>query len=279
MFEDITQLENEVKEFHKNILASQDLLNRLDSLMHAVSEEHNAVVTQTEAVNQSILEKSQAASSLLESSANEVRQSNQSVQEEFKSQADRICSSAAETAQTITASNQETLNQIQAQYASVSEDAAHTLKVITDGNSQVISDIRACIAELENNLTFSGNQQLSTNSQMLQDTVQHINKLLAGLLRDLTQQNLSIMQNASGDIFTHLNSYSQNLQDSMHVMEQARYDLQLKYDEFMQAMSTDSLRKIYQKIDRVEKSINLKFTLMFAGIGITALLVILSIFF
>ncbi len=290
MFENITQLENEVKEFHKNILASQDLLKRLDSLILAITEEHNSVVAEAEAVNQTILEKSQSAALLLETSTEKMHQANSALQTEFGTHAAKICktfeeqseamtAAIAQATNTVTFSNQTTLDQIQTQHDALSEKADYTLNAMTDSNAKVVSDMRVCISGLQSALTAAADQRLASNGQMLQDTIQQLNQIFSDLLRDLAQQDKSMIQNASTDIFNRLNEYSLKLQESVRILEQSRYDLQKKYDEFSRALASDKLKNILEKIDNVEKSMNSKFTLMFTGLGITAILAILSIFF
>lgn len=271
MFQNIEELEKQVKEFQKNILASSEFIKAIQNLTSMVESQQtefdkdskdmlSAIETytkyvkeQTDLLIKSITEQtSKEADDFAKSNEELIAKVKASSEELTKFVADKITNKVDE----LSKSNEELTSKVKADAEaltkSVTDQTNAKAKEITDANSDLIKGFESRFVEYEKSL---------------------------GLLFDRVKaDNVKISEDAIAAFRTINQEYGKKLDDESALLKELVSKLEVKYNEFIQKLENTNVDRLFVELQDMKKAINGKFTLLFAGVGIAIVLTIISFF-
>lgn len=238
MFQNIEELEKQVKEFQKNILASSEFIKGVQNLTNMVESQQ----TQFDKDSKDML-------SAIETYTKYVKEQTdlliKSITEQTSKEADEFAKSNNELIAKVKASSEELTKFVADQVSAKSKE-------ITDANSDIIKGIESRFVEYEKSL---------------------------GLLFDRVKaDNVKISEDAIAAFRTINQEYGKKLDDESALLKDLISKLEVKYNDFIQKLENTNVDRLFVELQEMKKSINSKFTLIFAGVGVTIVLTIISFF-
>lgn len=248
MFENIAQLENEVKEFEKNILASKALIEHLNSLIDAINANNSAFEKGSELLQQAVNNKTISDAEALDKLISYVQHSNTSAVEEVKnynsgiqnsfthntseiiasvqSLAEANASSLDNTLEDIRSSNDETVKAVcksDLELQSALAEKVNTLIAAVDEKSEADKiAVENAVTALKENIQ-SSIKNLEDKQQVLQSYIAKnsdeellkLDKNIEAALADIRSANKELAENIASGNASLLNSTLVHIDDSI----------------------------------------------------------------
>lgn len=238
MFQNIEELEKQVKEFQKNILASSEFIKAIQNLTSIVESQQ----TEFDKDSKDML-------SAIETYTKYVKEQTdlliKSITEQTSKEADDFAKSNDELIAKVKA-NSEELTKF------VADKITEKAKEVTDANSDLIKGFESRFVEYEKSL---------------------------GLLFDRVKaDNVKISEDAIVAFRTINQEYGKKLDDESALLKELVSKLEVKYNEFIQKLENTNVDRLFVELQDMKKTINSKFTLLFASVGIAIALIIVSFF-
>lgn len=271
MFQNIEELEKQVKEFQKNILASsafiegiQNLTNMVESqqvqfdkdakdVLGAIDTYTKYIKEQTDLLIKSISEQtSKEADDFAKSNEELIAKVKASSEELIKFVTEKITEKVDELSKSNTEMTSKTKADVDALIKFVTEHTTAKAKEVTDSNSELIRGFESRFVEYEKSL---------------------------GLLFDRVKaDNVKISEDAISAFRTINQEYGKKLDEESALLKELIAKLEIKYNEFIQKLENTNVDMLFAEVQNMKKAINNKFTLLFAGVGVAIALIIVSFF-
>ena len=205
MFQNIEELEKQVKEFQQNILASSEFIKGIQNLTNRVESQQTEFAKDSKALLASIGE----------------------YKKYVKEQADLLIKS-------------------------ITEQTNLKSKEITEANTDLIRGFESKFEEYEKRL---------------------------GLLFDKAKEdNVKVSEETIAAFKTINNDYAKYLNDVTVLLKEVSSQIELKYDHFIKRLENTNIGGLFAEVQDMKKTINNKFNILFAGIGVAIVLTIVSFF-
>lgn len=238
MFQNIEELEKQVKEFQKNILASSEFIKGVQNLTSMVESQQ----TQFDKDSKDML-------SAIETYTKYVKEQTdlliKSLTEQTSKEADDFAKSNNELIAKVKASSEELTK-------FVTEQVTLKAKEVTDANADLIKGFESRFVEYEKSLGLLFDRVKADNVKISEDAVD--------AFRTINQE------------------YGKKLDDESALLKDLISKLEVKYNDFIQKLENTNVDRLFVELQEMKKSINSKFILLFAGISVAIILTIVSFF-
>lgn len=192
MFQNIDELEKQVKEFQQNILASEEFVKGIQNLTEMVRTQ----------------------------------------QSEFDT------------------SSKEMLISVETYTKHIKEQTDAKAKEVIESNSSFIKEFECRFIEYEKSLELLFDKVRADNMKVTEDTI-------------------SAFKSINQD-------YAHKIDAESVLLKQLLSQLEIKYNEFIQKLENTNVDRFFAELQDLKKTINSKFTLLFAGVGMAIVLMIIS---
>lgn len=238
MFQNIEELEKQVKEFQKNILASSEFIKAIQTLTSMVESQQ----TEFDKDSKDML-------SAIETYTKYVKEQTEllikSITEHTSEEADDFAKSNEELIEKVKASSEELTK-------FVADKITEKAKEVTDANSDLIKEFENRFVEYENSLGLLFDRIEADNVKISEDAI------LA--FRAINQE------------------YGKKLDDESSLLKELVSKLEVKYNGFIQKLENTNVDRLFVELQDMKKAINGKFALLFVAVGVAIALTIASFF-
>lgn len=263
MFENIEQLEQQVKEFQKNILASTALLKSLEEL--------------TAAVKQQQVSYDQSAKSLIENMEQD-RAASKEQADELTSTVSRLATNATDD---IARNNNELLSDFRSSIASYDTTVKGLLDKLAEDRTALNKQAEQILSSMEKQAQSIPENVAKENATLIEQIRQSINdydKLMKATLEHIKSDNQAISDDAIkayGELNrAHIEQLEQTSEQVKGMIEQ----LALRYKQFLERLDSTNIDQLFTEVQKMKKSLEAKMTIILAGVGITAVIAVVSLF-
>ena len=241
MFDNIAQLEKEIQEFQTNILASKELLQCLNDLTEAVKHER-------ETLGRSMTNLQASVEQHTSDNTSKVSASVDSLLEGHKQAADKLAAEIHTAVAGLQQKNDDDFSRLQTAVTATADESTERLRNVSQKYIEKVSN--------SVDLLLEGHKQAA-------------DKLAAEIhtaVADLQQKN----DNGFSRLQTAVTAASAASTENL-------WDVSQKYSELLTKLDSSKLEHIYEYCSKLERSINQKFTILGAGVILTAVLALISI--
>lgn len=238
MFQNIEELEKQVKEFQKNILASSEFIKAIQNLTSMVESQQ----TEFDKDSKDML-------SAIETYTKYVKEQTdlliKSITEQTSKEADDFAKSNEELIAKVKSSSEELTK-------FVADQTSAKAKEVTDANTDLIKGFESRFVEYEKSLGLLFDRVKADNVKVSEETV-------------------AAFKNINSE-------YAKNLNDTTVLLKEVSAQLELKYEHFIKRLENTNIGGLFAEVQDMKKVINSKFNILFAGVGIAIVLMIISFF-
>ena len=238
MFQNIEELEKQVKEFQKNILASSEFIKGIQNLTNMVESQQ----TQFDKDSKDMLGAIDAYTKYVKEQTDLLIKS---ITEQTSKEADDFAKSNEELIAKVKASSEELTK-------FVADQTSAKAKEVTDSNTDLIKGFESRFVEYEKSLGLLFDRVKADNVKVSEETV-------------------AAFKTINSD-------YAKNLNEVTTLLKEVSTQIELKYDHFIKRLENTNIGGLFAEVQDMKKEINKKFTLLFAGIGVAIALTIVSFF-
>ena len=238
MFQNIEELEKQVKEFQKNILASSEFIKGIQNLTNMVESQQ----TQFDKDSKDMLGAIDAYTKYVKEQTDLLIKS---ITEQTSKEADDFAKSNEELIAKVKASSEELTK-------FVADQTSAKAKEVTDSNTDLIKGFESRFVEYEKSLGLLFDRVKADNMKVSEETV-------------------AAFKTINSD-------YAKNLNEVTTLLKEVSTQIELKYDHFIKRLENTNIGGLFAEVQDMKKEINKKFTLLFAGIGVAIVLTIVSFF-
>lgn len=238
MFQNIEELEKQVKEFQKNILASSEFIKGIQNLTNMVESQQ----TQFDKDSKDMLGAIDAYTRYVKEQTDLLIKS---ITEQTSKEADDFAKSNEELIAKVKASSEELTK-------FVADQTSAKAKEVTDSNTDLIKGFESRFVEYEKSLGLLFDRVKADNVKVSEETV-------------------AAFKTINSD-------YAKNLNEVTTLLKEVSTQIELKYDHFIKRLENTNIGGLFAEVQDMKKEINKKFTLLFAGVGVAIVLTIVSFF-
>lgn len=238
MFQNIEELEKQVKEFQKNILASSEFIKGIQNLTNMVESQQ----TQFDKDSKDMLGAIDAYTKYVKEQTDLLIKS---ITEQTSKEADDFAKSNEELIAKVKASSEELTK-------FVADQTSAKAKEVTDSNTDLIKGFESRFVEYEKSLGLLFDRVKADNVKVSEETV-------------------AAFKTINSD-------YAKNLNEVTTLLKEVSTQIELKYDHFIKRLENTNIGGLFAEVQDMKKEINKKFTLLFAGVGVAIVLTIVSFF-
>lgn len=238
MFQNIEELEKQVKEFQKNILASSEFIKGIQNLTNMVESQQ----TQFDKDSKDMLGAIDAYTKYVKEQTDLLIKS---ITEQTSKEADDFAKSNEELIAKVKASSEELTK-------FVADQTSAKAKEVTDSNTDLIKGFESRFVEYEKSLGLLFDRVKADNMKVSEETV-------------------AAFKTINSD-------YAKNLNEVTTLLKEVSTQIELKYDHFIKRLENTNIGGLFAEVQDMKKEINKKFTLLFAGVGVAIVLTIVSFF-
>ena len=179
MFENVAQLENEVKDFEKNILASVELVQSIKSLAASIADGSNKISEETSTAKRDIIE-----------------QSDRQIQK-FTEASDKICTDAAALVASFHDTAAQTRDGILSDNKEVSEDTVQQYKVLLDRVMDKVDSLSSLLQSAQLEFDNNGRNLVSTVQSACAGEIEESRKSTQTLIQKIDFESQTMLANYS----------------------------------------------------------------------------------
>lgn len=204
MFEDIAQMEKEIEEFRKNIIASSDLINSIADLTKATKEQKDSFDASAEKLTQK-------------------------------------------------------LDSCIAQFRADHDSSIETMK------KSIADDMQAWISNIEKIKTSIETEQTAATQKNEEQ------------IKQFTSESERILDEMKNTISAQQEAFSQKATQTEEVIRGYQKEAENKYNGFINILESTNVDQIFKEVQNLKQSMQTKFVILMAGIGITLLVAALGL--
>ena len=255
MFNSVEELENQVKEFQENILASNKLVAGIDELTRAVKQQQKEL------------------SSSLSGQISKLNQENNEHAILLSTQVSNLCKENEEQAKAIESVSKKAISEVQNQ-----------ANALEEGTEKLYSGIKLEIQEL-NHLAHRMTQDMqSCNQREIQDAATKLkaeilllNNTFDKMVKELEDTNARALEVTSETILSVQKEYLNELgrtQEQVHALSEA---LNQKYQDFLDRLEKTNVDQLFKLCQDLKSSVEKKFYVLLGGLCVAIVLIVLSL--
>ena len=285
MFTDIEQLEKEIQAFKKNILASNELIQTIESVVAATKKQNADYQTATSALQDKMDSHTEG---LKKVTADAIEQ----MLAESKKTTGEVQGIANKTITELTASNKALLADTVAQFnaaqktyiealetvkAAIGQNTADNekqLKEATEALRTAQKDYYDRLAQLETSIKEVHTQSLEAMKSAMDSATEEQRKQLAATTEELHKQLNAISEVIRAAQKEHLDRLTQ-IEEAVTA---SKNELEAKYAAFLEKLESTNVDQIFKVCQEMKKSVETKLLLLTGGVGIAIILMIVSFF-
>lgn len=241
MFESIDQLEQEVNDFQKNILASTELVDSLETLVKGIKKQQTS----------------------FEAALSEVVSKMDTYVESVKSNAEVQQASFATTSSEIT-------QKIDGYAVKMMQENNDLIEAVTSKCDALLKRMEAIPTDVEKKNVILA-EEFQQCSVALQNAT---NEAVSQILMD----NKASIDEAVAKINTIQQTYIDKLIEVETVLKQCEAAMDDKYGAFLTKLESTNVEQIFKTYEDIKKSLDTKWMLLSAGVGVSIILAIISFF-
>ena len=241
MFESVEQLEKEVKDFQKNILASSELIRSLESLIAA-----------TKAQKEDFAAASSGLVSKMDSHTEALRES-------YEEALEKLVKENRSLIKELTVKGDELLQEMKA----IPPD-------VEKRNSMLVIEFQKYSAELQasSNAIIS---QLCSEREVFSTKCNEF-------LQSASTNNKTHLTHVAETINTAQQAYIQRLEAADASIVHCEAEINHKYEDFLTKLESTNVDQMFKMCQDIKKSMDTKFLLLSVGVGASIVLMIVSLF-
>lgn len=236
MFQNVEELEKQVKEFQKNILASNEFIKGVQNLTNMVESQQ----TQFDKGSKNVLIS-------IETYTKYVKEQNdlliKSITEQTSKEADDFAMSNEKLIAKVITNSEEVTK-------FVVEQTNEKAKEVTAANADLINDFESRFVEYE--------------------------KSLGLLFDKVKADNVKVSEETIAAFKTINNDYAKNLNDVTVLLKEVSAQVELKYEHFIKKLENTNIGGVVAEVQGMKKEINKKFNILYAGVVVVIILTIIS---
>ena len=141
-----------------------------------------------------------------------------------------------------------------------------------------IEELKSSISNNINELNKNNNDLVSSTTKALTEQIVDYNTSVSVLIDGLKTTNQEQLSAVSQELSDEQKKYIQHLDEVKASLSSLESQLNEHYALFLEQLETTNISNIASEIQLLKKSLNTKFALAMAGIGIAIVLLIVSIF-
>ncbi len=296
MFDNIAQMEKEIEEFRKNIIASSELVKGITDLTEATKQHKDSFISSSETLIAKLDDCVSQFKSDHDNSLKALESDNaaliENLQQAIAQDVQKWLTSLDTTKTAIEKCEQDTISKTDEQlkhFSSecdrlisgmesnlVSQKTAYdeSLKALENSNAALTENLQQAIAQDVQKWLTSLDTTKTAIEKCEQDTISKTDeqikqfsseckRLATGILSVLTKQQ---------------SAYLDKLDETEKVINGYQVEAENKYNSFVQRLETTNVDQIFKEVQDLKKSLNTKIAILMTGVGISIVLAIISTF-
>ena len=270
MFDDINELENEIKKFKKNVVASEELISSITDLAQVVGEQNEQItsgfqqsrvqvedlfssgVNEMKASNESSIE---SGITRLEALREDIQKSNSEYVSELNSINDELQKSIqdvkSEVGKAVTGNEEKITNSLTQNVDKLVGDVQKSNREYIDELNGLNSELNRIIEESKNKLAAAFiNNENKIDSSMAQTSEMIANELKRQITDSTIKFNeiYSKIESSNVSYVSRLEEYSKEVTDATNL-------LNIKYKEFVEILERTNFDKIYSETQNINREV------------------------
>ncbi|MEG1525783.1 MAG: hypothetical protein RR475_12320 [Clostridia bacterium] len=241
MFESVEQLEKEVQEFRKNILASSELIKSVEGLIAATKAQKESFSSETVEL------------------VTRMNAHAEAIQESYKAALSKMVSENSKLGGEISATGESLLRDMQ-----------DIPTEIDKRNATINADLQRYSEELR--------AQSNSLVIQLQDVTNVFSIKCAELLQSVEDKNNTHLGSVVGQMQAFQKEYIQKLGETEATIRNSEAELEGNYKDFLSKIESTNVDRIFKVCQDIKKSVNSKLLVLSAGVGASIILIIASFF-
>ena len=281
MFESVEQLEKEVKEFQQNILASSELVRKLDEIIAEISAQERAFAAESADLVAKIDGNTEAIHTSQAEALKKLLDENQSLTKHLSDTTAELNAQMGAQVEAVKADHQELVKQL-------AERTRAMLTELSDKGASLLSEIKTIPAELDKSnsalsdsfqrsvslIIEAANSMNSTQKAQAEALSTHCDNLLASM----NEANRANLAKAVEEIGSTQKEYIHKIEEAEAEITSCKADLSLKYDEFLKKLESTNVDQMFKLCQGMKQSINVKLAIVMSGVGVSLILALISLF-
>jgi hypothetical protein len=300
MFQNIEELEKQVKEFQKNILASSAFIEGIQNLTNMVESQQvqfdkdakdvlGAIDTYTKYIKEQTDLLIKSISEQTSKEADDFAKSNEELIAKVKASSEElikfVTEKITEKVDELSRSNAELTANSKASSEGLAKFVTDKVDELSKSNTEMTSkakaDVDALIKFVTEHTTAKAKEVTDSNSELIrgfESRFVEYEKSLGLLFDRVKADNVKISEDAISAFRTINQEYGKKLDEESALLKELIAKLEIKYNEFIQKLENTNVDMLFAEVQNMKKAINNKFTLLFAGVGVAIALIIVSFF-
>lgn len=244
MFEDVTEMEREIETFRKNLAASSELIEGISHLTAETKKQKES----------------------FSSSTAELLRKLDACVEQFKADHDSALRAMSDSNITTVKTLQENMSaEQQVRIAELEKIEASFRKNMADAAVQSDALVKA-ISDTNESIANTFHQDAEKLQRLSLEQIKQLNADCERIISDM-----------KSSLETQQNSFATTLQEAEEIIKGYQSSAEIKYSEFVSRLESTNVDQIFKEVQDLKQSVRTKFMILIGGIGITAIVSIITL--
>ncbi|CEO87914.1 coiled-coil domain-containing protein [Syntrophaceticus schinkii] len=295
MFDSIEQLEKQVQKFQENILASNQLLAGIEALTLAVKNQQRgyeqasaslieeikghvkAVTDESETLRAGVSSEVQMVTRSTQDATASVMKSNVSLSDSVASKSEALREALAADVKSVLQGTQDAVAEMKTNNYRVIEEVSNKSETLRGALSYdingVLQETKTAVTEIKAN----NEATLKAAVEQLSLKISKLNTDTERFIAELKSADESAIDSAVQKLTASQQSNIKQLEAAQSAIEEMNRTLNTKYQEFLQRLENTNFDQLFKTCQDMKKSIETKLYLLMGGVGIAAIIAVLSL--
>lgn len=278
MFDDIEQLEKEVQEFRQNMLGSTALLKSLDAIVLALKAQTTEFTTKSNEMTGKL----DAQATAIQNKADDTLEKLVTNLTNCIAEIRKVSNEAADR---LSAENKANLANTTTQIQATQQGYVEALQATEKALQECKTEFSIKSAEMTGRIKAQSEAMQKSNDESLEKLRTCVTQCIAELKKvnddavsRLAEENKNNLANSAAQFSATQKEYIAALEATDRAVQAYTTELSKKHGEFLDRLEKTNIDQIYQGCMDMKKSMESKFTILMAGVGVAIVLAVVGLF-
>lgn len=270
MFESVEQLEKEVQEFQKNILASSELIKSIEDLIATTKSQKESFALESSELVAEMDAHTKALKSSYTEALTKLMKENGKLISEISAKGESLLREMQGIPEEVDKRNSAMAAQFEAKGGAILQEIQAIPVAVDKRNAAVASDFQKCSADLKS-------QTETLITQLQAESVKFSNRC-DELLLSIQSSNDAHLSSVIKEVEASQKAYFEKLEATDVAIQRCEAEISEKYQDFIAKLESTNIDQMFKMCQEMKRSMDRKFIMLFIGVGASLALMIVSFF-